>query len=477
MRQRMIEAVKAKHGGALPAGLNPDDDAALEAAYREAIAPAPQPQPNTADIAEQIRMVEARATARERINASTLPQMAKDKLLADFAGRARFVEADVASAIEQERAYLARFVEAGHVTGLGEGRVEAGQDRADKIVTMWDDFFDRTKPPTISLREAYIETTGDRGVTGLVRDSVRLREAAGARFREAVSASTFADILGDSITRAMVREYNNLEAYRDWRWLVDTVSIRDFRVNERTRMGGYGNLPAVAENGAYTALSTPADEKETYAISKRGGKETISLEVIANDDQGVIRRLPGKLATAAGRTLYEFVFDFLRTPPTLGDGVALFHASRGNLGSTALSSSSFAAARLAMKQRTELSSGKKLGVILKHLAVPAELEETAFDLFVRGTNNDETFVQSRKPTVHVVDYWTDASDWVATADRADVPLIEIGFYNGNEEPELFVQDMPTQGSLFNNDQITYKVRHIYGGNALDHVGFYKAVVA
>jgi DNA primase large subunit len=213
------------------------------------------------------------------------------------------------------------------------------------------------------------------------------------------------------------------------------------------------------------------------AITKRGGTETISLETTANDDMGVIRRIPLKLATAAGRTLYEFVYDFLRSPPTLGDTVALFHASRGNLGSTALGDASFAAARLAMKRTPELSSAKRLGITLKHLVIPSDLEETAFNMFVRGTNNDETFVQSRKPTVHVVDYWTDANDWVATADKADVPLIEIGFYAGNENPEIFVQDLPTQGSLFSNDQIKYKIRHIYGGNVLGPDGFYKAVVA
>lgn len=477
MRTRMIEAVKAKHGGALPAGLNVEDDNALETAYREAIAPAPQPQAG-GDIDERLRMIEARQSARLAIASSTLPQPAKDRLLGDFDARVSFREADVAAAIEGERAYLARFVEAGRVVGLGDGRVEPGEDRADKLKTMWDDFFDPSKS-SVSLRECYIETTGDRGVTGLVRncDPIRLREAAGANFREAVSAATFNDILGDSITRALVRDYAGLEAYGDYGDLVDIVPIRDFRTNERTRLGGYGNLPAVAENGAYGALASPTDEKATYAVSKRGGTETVSLETIANDDVGVIRRIPMALAMAAKRTLYEFVLDFLATNPTIYDATALFTVGHGNLGTAALSATSFAARRLAMKQRTEKDSGKKLGIILRHLYVPAELEEAAFDLFVKGTNNDETFVQSRKPRVHVVDYWTDADNWYATADKATAPLIELGFFNGVQEPELFTQDLPTQGSLFSNDQIKYKIRHIYGGNVLDFRGFDGSVVA
>jgi len=473
LRERMIEAVKAKHGGNLPAGLNVADDDVLETAYREAVAgrlPA---------LGGDIASIEARLDKldmREAVDNSGLPQKLKERLYAKIDKGTNKATLDIL--ITDFKEGLGDLSEAGFVTGLGGNRFENGQDRSEKVRTMLDDFFDRSKK-AMSFRECYIDITGDRGCTGLLQncDTALLREAAGANFREAISASTFADILGDSITRRMIADYNNLEAYKDWRWLVDIVPIRDFRVNERTRLGGYGNLPAVAENGAYAALTSPGDEKETYSISKRGGVETLSLETLANDDVGLIRRIPLNMANAAARTLFEFVHDFVVTNPTLGDSVTLFHASRGNLGSTALSAASFSAARLAIKQRTELSSAKRLGVILKHLLVPGELEETAFDLFVRNTNMDETFVQSRKPTVHVVDYWTDTNNWVATADKNDVPLIEMGFFNGNEDPEIFVQDTPNQGSLFSNDQIKYKIRHIYGGQVLNHVGFYKAVVA
>ncbi len=242
-------------------------------------------------------------------------------------------------------------------------------------------------------------------------------------------------------------------------------------------MGGYGNLPAVAENGSYDALTSPGDDKATYAVSKRGGTETISLETIANDDVGVLRRIPTSLARAAGRTLYEFVFDFLKDNAAIYDAVALFHGAHANLGTAALAAATYAASRLRMKRQVELTSNKRLGITARHLIVPGDLEEAAFDMFVRNTNNDETFVQSRKPTVHVVDYWTDANNWYVTADRADVPMIELGFYGGSEEPEIFVQDNPTQGSLFSNDQIKYKIRHVYGGAVTDFRGLDGNVVA
>lgn len=488
LREQMLKEIGSRNAARATA-LADSTDEEIMTAYREAV----QPEPNNrqavghgaegaaplsaADVDARIRMVEARANARVAIAASRLPDALQERLVQRFTEAASFTDADVTAAIAAEQKLLGRLVEGAQVRGLGGLRVEAGEDRADKVQTMFDDFFDKTKPSR-SFRECYIEVTGDRQVTGLLGscDRQRLREAAGADFREAVSASTFGDILGDSITRAMIREYGALEAYNDWRWMCDVVPVSDFREQKRTRMGGYGNLPAVAENGPYNALTSPTDEAAVYTPSKRGGTETVSLEAIANDDVGVIRRLPLSLATAAGRTLYEFVYNFLSTNALVYDGLALFVAGHNNLGTAALDATSFAAARLRMKRQAELDSGKRLGITLRHVVVPADLEETAYNLFVRNTNQDKTFVQSRNPTVHVVDYWTDANNWFATADNSQVPLIELGFYGGREEPELFVQDQPTQGSLFSNDQIKYKIRHIYSGAVRDFRGFDGSIV-
>ncbi|MGN6229178.1 MAG: phage major capsid protein [Dyella sp.] len=481
LRQQMINDIKARDPKRAE-GLADASDESVLAAYREAVAQ-PAEKQGTSDgvtreeLLQHTRMVEARADARVQIAQSNLPDVVKDRLTQRFAEAASFTVEDVGNAIKGEREFLAKLNDGAKVRGLGSF-VESVEDRSEKVQKMLDDFFDPAKP-AFSFRECYREITGDVGVTGRMAnvDMQRLREAAGANFREAVDSTTFGNILGDSITRAMIREYANLESYKDWRWMCDIVPVSDFREQQRTRLGGYGNLPAVAENGAYNQLATPTDEKATYTLSKRGGTETISMETIANDDVGLLRRIPLSLATAAGRTLYEFVYGFLDSNALIYDGLALFVAGHNNLGTAALDATSFAAARLRMKQQTEQDSGKRLGITLRHLVIPSDLEETAYNLFQRGTNNDQTFVQSRVPTVHVVDHWTDANNWYAAADNSQVPLIELGFYGGNQDPELFVQDMPTQGSLFSNDQIKYKIRHIYSGAVRDYRAFDGSIVA
>jgi hypothetical protein len=350
--------------------------------------------------------------------------------------------------------------------------ISPGEDRADKVKIMLDDFF-ANKPGCIqSFRECYVRMTGDQNVTGRKRDCNQLV------MRESLSDAGNLDVvLGDAINRSMVADYRDIGRYDIWRQLVNVVPLFNFRTNHRTRFGGYGDLNTVAKGEAYPALVSPSDEEVTYTPAKRGGTESISLEDIRNDDVGVIREVPKKLSKVAKRTLAKFVLDFIRTSPVIYDGVALFHATHGNLGSAALSAAAVAAGRTAMHSQVEPGSNDRLPISPRSLLVPFDQEETGFNIFQRGTNNDKTFVQDLSLDVLAVWYWTDVTDWALAADPNDIASIEVGFLDSREEPELFVQDKPNSGSMFSNDKLTWKIRHIYGGAVTNYRGLYKSVVA
>lgn len=415
---------------------------------------------------------QARLHAVTALASCTLPQAAKDKLRTDLLARERLTEAQVDQAITAEREYLAKFTESGRPTG-GLGRIEVG-DRRVAMANMLDAFFDpahKEHRSVRSIRECYAEMTGDKYVTGDI-DRQRLSESVGT--------DTFADALGSSMTRRMQAAYNEAVAWSAWRQVCSVAPVNDFRTQERTEIGGFGNLATVAERGAYVAMTDPSDDKATYAVVKRGGLIEVTLEAIKNDDVGAIRRLPVAGARAAARTLYAFVFNFFASNPTIYDSVALYHASHGgNLLTTAFSAAQFAAHRLIMMKQTGRDTANRLGVGPKFIMGAMDLEEAMVDAFRRNTNNDKTFVQSLTPTVIPVATWTDANDWVTLADPMDIPVLEIGFLDGNEEPVLLTQDTPTEGKVFTNDIISYKLRHIYGGNVLvdGWKGTTKAVVA
>jgi len=483
-REQIIALLEAK---GLLAGKNPAQmsEADLTAILTEAVGTNPNGGegtralqiPDAAAIARQVdALVDARVYLREAVGTSRLPKAAQDRVIALVEAKGSFTRADVDAAIKAEREYVAAFTESGRVTGLGgTARIEAGETRAEKISAMFDAFFDTSHTDhrhARSFRACYVEATGDVNVTG------QLQDCDPVRLSEALNSASFAEVLGNAMTRRMIADYRAKSNYDVWRLLTgDPVPISDFRTQERTRFGGYGDLPAVGESDPYMPLTSPSDEKAEYAVSKRGGTEELTLEMITNDDVGAVRRIPTKMSRAAKRTLAKFVLDFLRTNPTIYDGKALFHADHGNLGAAVLASAPLAAGRLAMLKQAEMDSNDPLGIGPKYLWVSPDNEETAVDLFRRTTENDKNFQQSLALEVVPVWYWSDVNDWCLSADVMDIPVVELGFLNGSEEPQLFIQDNPSVGSMFTHDKVTYKIRHIYGGNVLDYRGLYKGVVA
>lgn len=464
-RDDILAAIRALDATLIPADLSAVTDDELRAILARA-----QAAPTT----QMVEAVLDRAMLlRDQLDRCALPPESRARIAAEMR-TTRFTEATLTQRIQSEGAYLAS-LGVGRITGggLAAGRWQVGEGQGEKHLRMLEAFFDpahKDHKDARSFKQCYIDITGDTLVTGQIARATRLSEA--------LTSASWAEVLGNSITRRMIAEYRGATDLDMWRLLTGTpVPVSDFRTQERTRIGGYGDLPTVAEAGPYTALTSATDEAATYAVAKRGGTETVTLEMIKNDDVGGIQRIPGKLARAAKRTLCKFVLDFIRSNPTIYDTKALFHADHANLGTTALSATTYAAARLAMVKQTEYGSTDAIGVGPKNLWVPPELEETAANLFRRNTNLDTTFVQTLTPTIIPVWYWTDANDWAATADTADIPFVEIGFLDGEEEPAILVQDLPNVGSMFTNDQITYKIRHIYGGSVLDYRGAYKAVVA
>lgn len=304
----------------------------------------------------------------------------------------------------------------------------------------------------------------------------------GMRRTESVTSTTWNLILGDAITRRLVAEYQQ-PSLSFWRDIVSSiVPLNDFRTQRVDAMGGYGVLPTVNEGAPYQPLTTPSNEEATYAASKKGGTEDLTLETITNDDLGSVRRIPQKLGLAAAQTLFRFVFDMLDGNVTCTfDSTALAASGHANTATSALSGANLSTIRRKMRaQAARGDSTDILSLTPKFLIVANTLEELAWQLVtaaVASPSGAPVGAASNIPNIHqgmdlrVIDYWSSTTEWWAVADPAMVPTVEIGFLNGRQDPELFVQNDPTVGAPFNSDKVVYKVRHIYGGTVLDYRGF------
>ncbi len=458
------------------------------------------------DLMTQVRVERAENVLNQRLSASRLPEPLIESIREDFTGQVFEVDA-LDQRIERERGIHARLYESfgAGMPFAGGATIEITADQVDKHQAAMDGMFglirgEVPREDTIdimwhqtpshfgNLDEAYRAITGRqvRPENMLAEAMSYVPETVDGHLRESINTSTFAQILGDSIRRRMIAEYSQDDLQSFNQLVSEVTNLRDFRTNRRVRMGGYGELPTVGEGGVYQPMTSPGDEEATYVPSKKGGTEDLTMEMVLNDDMMRVRAIPVKLGQSAVRTLRHAIYnDVLRDNLVVYDSVALFHNDHGNLGSTALSGAGMTATRAAMRAQMPYGiTDQPLGAanIPRRLFVPSELEEIAFKIansmpYVLATNENAT-----TPNLHrglqytVVDEWTDATDWVAAANPANVPIIELGYLNGRQEPELFVQDAATVGSVFTADKITFKIRHIWGYVVLDFRGLFKHVV-
>jgi hypothetical protein len=423
---------------------------------------------------------------RTKVTDAGLPEQVIESVTAALPEQ--ITEAAVDAHIASLKAVLGGFERAG-LAPVAPPKVT--QEALDKKITALDAFFagDYSKGYR-SFREAFVDVTGSQPRSfdedfnrTMLRESFGGGFSSGQRSTESLTSTSWDVILGDSITRRMIAEYQR-PSLQTWRMIASSiVPVNDFRTQRLDRLGGYGVLPAVNQGAPYQPLTSPGDEEATYAITKRGGTEDLTLEMIANDDLRSIQRIPFKLGLAAAQTLYRFVWDILPTnAATTYDATALFHTNHVNTDNPAvLGQSVLSTGRRKMRQQTAYGdSFDVLSIVPMFLVVPSALEEIAFQLCTSavaipstpaGPSDTPNLHQGLKPLV--IDYYTDTNDWYLVCDPSLCPTIEIGFYQGRQDPELFTQADNTVGSMFDADKLTYKIRHIYSGTVVDHRGFYR----
>ncbi|MBI4227716.1 MAG: hypothetical protein HY600_05560 [Candidatus Omnitrophica bacterium] len=563
----LLEGVIGKHRSASQQagnGQTPDPKAAAQ--VREALSRAKEAEEHARKTSEELALMKAQQTLTESLAAEKdLPEVAKTQIRKQFAGRV-FEAKELQEAVKEHKEYLGALAQSGEVDGLGS-QVKAGLQESDKLQLALDLMLgyhptDAEKPqyqgirPFRGLREAFHAFSRYD-----IADDGRLSEAQSRRVREATTAD-FSFALGVSMTRKLVKEYSRLPY--DWRKLAAVVPVDNFKQQERIRWGGLGVLPDVSESATadYPELTFPTDERATYTPKKKGGLITITREMILNDDLGILRRLPTRIAVAANRQLNRFVFDLLLSVDANGainagtvyDGLALYHANHLNNLAVALSYANLVTARQKLFGMPEYGTkstiaaalaaaatsiavaagdGKKfkagdyaqidaeileitavstdtltivrgkfgttdaahssgatiyqivepqLGLTLKYLVVPIELENTARILrdserTPGGNLNDINTLRGLFEVLTSPFLRGDANNWYAVADPGQLDLIEVGFVEGREEPVILLQDQPTVGNVFARDNIRYKVRHEYGGAVIDFRGFVGSLVA
>ncbi|RKZ10012.1 hypothetical protein DRQ50_14695 [bacterium] len=313
------------------------------------------------------------------------------------------------------------------------------------------------------------------------------------RMKEAIDDTDFSNVFEDALYRALLATYQGQANYGNYLKLVREVPYGDFRENNIINVGYYGNLPAVAKGGTYLALTSPTDRKETLALAKKGGLETITWEDMLNDDLGLWQTIIQRIGQAAMETRFTSTLALIRkaTQPTMADTSKLTDAGRTppNEGVLALTADQAGKDNLitsitAMMQGTG-NGGVAKGVVPKYLIIPFALLSAASFIIneLMGGNTGSSVPQTMGvlgtavPEVFIDYGATNATDWFLLAEPTQAEVLRFGTLGGNNAPDIFISDDNRFGDMFLKDQIDLKVRDVFQVAAVDPLGIYGNDVA
>lgn len=289
------------------------------------------------------------------------------------------------------------------------------------------------------------------------------------------STSDFAVLLENVMHKILQAAYGTVPD--TWSAWCGRGSVSDFRAHNRYRMGSFGSLDAVGEDGEFKNKAIQDGEKATITAGTKGNIINVSRQMIINDDMGSFTRLLSMLGRAAGLSVEVDAYALLGQNAGLGpnqaDGQPLFHANRANVGAgAAISAASLDADAAVMSAQKDPNGNEFLDLQPDVLLVPRGLRGQA-NVINESQFDPDTLANKAqmKPNVARGFFRTIVGTprlagvrRYMFANPAIAPVFEVAFLEGQESPVLETQDG------WRSDGAEMKVRFDYGVAAVDFRG-------
>jgi len=294
-----------------------------------------------------------------------------------------------------------------------------------------------------------------------------LRAGAGA----GMSSSDFPSILANVIAKRLRSAYE--VAPQHWKKLARQSNAPDFKTRAITQLSNLPNLKPIKEGGEYTHASL-ADSKEQYALATYGRKVVLTRQALINDDLGAFDRLPMLLGRAAAETEASLFWAIITANAAMGDGVAMFHATHGNLGTPgAIAIASLNEGRASMRKQKGLAAkaadAEPLNLMPAFIVTSPDKETEAQQflattLYPTANAQVNPFAGSLAP---LVEARLTGNAWYLFADPATIDTIEYAYLEGEEG--LYTE----QRLGFDIDGLEIKGRLDFAAKAIDWRGMFK----
>lgn len=311
----------------------------------------------------------------------------------------------------------------------------------------------------------------------LIAQGVRVRglPAMEIAARAMHSSSDFPAVLANVMNKRLQAAYvENVPSYT--MWARRAPNAPDFKEISVMQLSGMPDLLKVNESGEIK-FGQVSDGKESYRVLTYARAIALTRQSIINDDLRAFDRVSAGFSGAARRLENRLVYAQLTSNPTMGDGIALFNASHGNLAGSgaAISATTLGAGRTAMRLQKGLQQ-EELNIAPRFLIVPATLEQKAYEFtstnYVPATKAEinEFRAGGRTAIEPIVEAVLDANSttaWYLAADSGQFDTVEYCYLDGFEGVYL------ESGIDFDTDGMKVKARLDFATKVVDHVGLYK----
>lgn len=443
-------------------------------------APTPAPTPTQPqNVGDQV----AAALAAERARASTIRnEVARSRLPVTFAdtlvneglsieaARTRIID-EIATNAPNIMNYAPATIPAAQFAARAEAMSIAIANRANPRNELTDDARHFAGRRLIVLARDFLDASGvstrNMGDVEVAKAVFQYRGPANAGQH---TTSDFPSLMGTTVGRTLRRAYEL--APKTFPAFCRQTSVPDFRPVSRIALSDISPMQAVAEGAEYQ-YATVGDSAEQYAVGKWGTIISLTWETIINDDLNAFDRLPMAMGQEAAQVESDVVYAILLSNPLMSDGVALFHATHGNLAGAgaAIGINSLSAGRTAMRTQ-KAPKGRFTSATPSTLIVGPLKEQEANQFtspnYVATTNATINPEYNRSLSVTVEPRITDLS-WFLSADPNSQPIdtIEYAYLAGHEGVQI------DQRQGFEIDGVDIKARLVFGAKAIDYRAMYK----
>jgi hypothetical protein len=279
---------------------------------------------------------------------------------------------------------------------------------------------------------------------------------------------------------------------------------RDFREHTVSEFGSIRGIEPIAEYGEYPRMRSTEAEGPPYSVGKHGGIYAVTFELVINDEMNqILNRIPRELGKSTAEYEAQAHIALVESNPTYIDGVAFFHASRGNLvtGAAAEPNETNLVAildTLALKRDAE---NMPISVRPSKIVVRNPSTKFRFDQIIRsqltGVRSEVTAAGAPDfapgnynplynvlpPDSVIEEPWlNDPNDWYLFADAQDRPAFVRAYLRGRRDPYIFLKDSGMRGLgggttdpySMEFDEVPYKVRHVFGDAVAEPLAAVKA---